>query len=57
MKVTVVSEQGKEAVIAMLGTNDFFGEGCLAGQARRIATVATMTDSVIVRWKKRLLSA
>ena len=52
MKVTVVSEQGKEAVIAMLGTNDFFGEGCLAGQARRIATVATMTDSVIVRLEK-----
>jgi hypothetical protein len=43
VKVTVVSEQGKEAVVAMLGTNDFFGEGCLAGQARRIATVATMT--------------
>jgi CRP/FNR family transcriptional regulator, cyclic AMP receptor protein len=52
VKVTVVSEQGKEAVIAMLGTNDFFGEGCLAGQARRIATVATMTDSVIVRLEK-----
>ena len=49
VKVTVVSEQGKEAVVAMLGTNDFFGEGCLAGQARRIATVATIMDSVIVR--------
>ena len=52
VKVTVVSEQGKEAVVAMLGTNDFFGEGCLAGQARRIATVATMTDSVIARLEK-----
>src|ERR1700736_6530469 len=52
VKVTVVSEQGKEAVVAMLGANDFFGEGCLAGQARRIATVATMTDSVIVRLEK-----
>ncbi len=52
VKVTVVSEQGKEAVVAMLGTNDFFGEGCLAGQARRIATVAAMTDSVIVRLEK-----
>ena len=52
VKISVVSEQGKEAVIAMLGTNDFFGEGCLAGQAQRIATVATMTDSVIVRLKK-----
>jgi Cyclic nucleotide-binding domain len=36
VKVTVVSEQRKEAVVAMLGTNQFFGEGCLAGQARRI---------------------
>jgi CRP/FNR family cyclic AMP-dependent transcriptional regulator len=52
VKVTVVSEQGKEAVVAMLETNDFFGEGCLAGQAQRIATVATMTDSVIVRLEK-----
>jgi CRP-like cAMP-binding protein len=52
VKVSVVSEQGKEAVVAMLGANDFFGEGCLAGQAQRIATVATMTDSVIVRLEK-----
>jgi CRP-like cAMP-binding protein len=52
VKLTVVSEQGKEAIVAMLGTNDFFGEGCLAGQVQRIATVATMTDSVIVRLEK-----
>ena len=52
MKITVVSEQGKEAVIAILGTNEFFGEGCLAGQVQRIASVATMTDSVIVRLEK-----
>ena len=52
VKVSVVSEQGKEAVVAMLGTNDFFGEGCLAGQALRIATVAAMTDSVIVQLEK-----
>jgi CRP/FNR family transcriptional regulator, cyclic AMP receptor protein len=52
VKVTVVSEQGKEAVVAMLGTNDFFGEGCLAGQAQRIATVTTLMDSVIVRLEK-----
>ena len=31
VKVTIVSEQGKEAVVAILGTNEFFGEGCLAG--------------------------
>ncbi|MGB6176243.1 MAG: cyclic nucleotide-binding domain-containing protein, partial [Methylocella sp.] len=52
VKVSVVSEQGKEAVVAMLRTNDFVGEGCLAGQARRIATVATMTGSVIARLEK-----
>jgi CRP/FNR family transcriptional regulator, cyclic AMP receptor protein len=52
VKLTVVSKQGKEAVVAMLGTNDFFGEGCLAGQAQRIATAATMTYSVIVRLEK-----
>src|SRR5664279_899810 len=48
VKVTVVSEQGKEAVVAIHGTNDFFGEGCLTGQVLRIATGVTMTDSVIV---------
>jgi CRP/FNR family transcriptional regulator, cyclic AMP receptor protein len=52
VKITVVSEQGKEAVVAILETNEFFGEGCLAGQAKRIATVATMTESVIVRLDK-----
>ena len=52
VKITVVSEQGKEAVVAILGTNEFFGEGCLAGQVQRIASVATLTDSVIVRLEK-----
>ena len=51
-KLTVVSEQGKEAVIAILGTDDLFGEGCLAGQAQRIATVTAMTDAVIARLEK-----
>ena len=52
VKVTVVSEQGKEAVVAILGAGDFFGEACLAGQTRRLATVAVMADSVIVRLEK-----
>ena len=51
-KLTVVSEQGKEAVIAILGIDEFFGEGCLAGQTQRIATVTAMTDSVIARLEK-----
>jgi CRP-like cAMP-binding protein len=52
VKITVVSEQGKEAIVAILGTAEFFGEGSLAGQPRRIATATTMTDSVIVRLEK-----
>jgi CRP-like cAMP-binding protein len=52
VKITVVSEQGKEAVTAILGVGDFIGEGCLAGQAVRIATVATMTASVIMRLER-----
>ncbi len=52
VKVTVLSEQGKEAVVAMLGTNDFFGEGCLGGQTQRIATVTTMTECVIMRLER-----
>ena len=52
VKVTVASEQGKEAVVAILGTNDFFGEGCLAGQKQRIATAAAITESVVVRLEK-----
>jgi CRP/FNR family transcriptional regulator, cyclic AMP receptor protein len=52
VKVTVVSEQGKEAVVALHGKGDFFGEGCLSGQPRRLATVESMTDSVIMRLDK-----
>jgi CRP-like cAMP-binding protein len=52
VKVTVVSGQGKEAVVAIQGSNEFFGEGCLNGQALRIATITTMTESVIVRLEK-----
>jgi len=52
VKVTVVSEQGKEAVVAILGTEEFFGEGCLAGQVQRMSTVTAMTDASIVRLEK-----
>jgi CRP-like cAMP-binding protein len=52
VKKTVVSEQGKEAVVALLGTDDFFGEGCLTGQPLRLATVCAMTKCVIVRISK-----
>jgi CRP-like cAMP-binding protein len=52
VKVTVISEQGKEAVVAILGTDEFFGEGSLAGQAQRISTATTMTEAVIVRLER-----
>jgi CRP/FNR family transcriptional regulator, cyclic AMP receptor protein len=51
-KITVLSERGKEAVVALLGPGDFFGEGCLAGQPRRMATASAMTDCVIARMAK-----
>ena len=52
IKITVVSEQGKEAVVAILGTGDFFGEGCLAGQSLRMATVTAMMECEIMRLEK-----
>src|SRR3990172_8210653 len=52
VKKTVVSEQGKETVVALPGTGDFFGEGCLTGQPLRLATVSAMTECVIVRITK-----
>jgi len=52
IKLTVVSEQGKEAVVAVLGVGEFCGEGCLAGQSRRIATASAMTECEIMRLEK-----
>jgi CRP-like cAMP-binding protein len=52
LKLTVVSTQGKEAVIALLTAGDFFGEGCLAGQTKRMCTATALTDCVTVRLEK-----
>jgi CRP-like cAMP-binding protein len=52
VKITVVSEQGKEAVVAVLGPDEFCGEGCLTGQPRRLATAAAMTECEIMRLEK-----
>ncbi len=52
IKITVVSEQGREAVVAILGTGDFFGEGCLVGQPLRMATVTAMMECEIMRLEK-----
>src|SRR4029450_10948162 len=51
-KVTVVSEQGKEAVVALHGKGDFFGEGCLNGHTRRLATGTAITPCEIMRLDK-----
>jgi len=55
IKLTVVSSQGKEAVVALLGADEFCGEGCLAGQTRRIATAIAMTECEIMRLDKAAL--
>jgi len=52
VKLTVVSKQGKEAVVAILGAKDFFGEGCLAGQPQRMASATAMSASSIMRLEK-----
>src|SRR6266508_6908036 len=57
IKLTVVSEQGKEAVVAILGPGQFFGEGCLNGHPLRIATTAAIEDCVITRLEKATMIA
>jgi CRP-like cAMP-binding protein len=52
VKLTVVSHNGKEAVIAILGVGDFLGEGCLAGRPLYLGTATTMSDCSIVRLEK-----
>ena len=52
VQVSVISEQGKQAVVAVLSTGSFFGEGCLAGQLVRLSTAETLTESVIARLEK-----
>ena len=55
VKIVAHSEQGKEAVVAILGPGDFCGEGCLAGQPRRIGTALAMTNCVITRVDKAVM--
>ena len=52
IKLTVSSKQGKEAVVAILGADEFFGEGCLIGQPLRLATAKAMADSEVMRVTK-----
>src|SRR6185503_11502418 len=53
IKLSVMSKTGREAVVAMLGPGDFFGEGCLAGQPFRMGSATAMTPSVILLVAKR----
>ena len=53
IKVTVVSKQGKEAVVAILGIDEFVGEGCLSGQPKRLATASALTECVTMRVTKK----
>src|SRR5204863_3556757 len=48
IKLSVMSKNGREAVVAMLGPGDFFGEGCLAGQPVRMGSATAITPSVIM---------
>jgi CRP/FNR family transcriptional regulator, cyclic AMP receptor protein len=55
VKLTVLSARGKEAVVAILGNGDFFGEGCLAGQPLRMATASSITECSILRVQKETM--
>ncbi|MFB9269254.1 Crp/Fnr family transcriptional regulator [Bradyrhizobium erythrophlei] len=57
IKLTVVSDQGKEAVVGILEPGQFFGEGCLNGHPLRIATTTAMEDSTITRISKKAMIA
>ena len=53
VKLTVVSERGKEATIGILNKGDFFGEGCLTGQPLRLTSATAMTDCSVMRIDKK----
>jgi CRP-like cAMP-binding protein len=52
VKLSVLSKTGREAVVAMLGPSDFFGEGCLAGQTIRIGTATAITPTTVLEISK-----
>jgi CRP-like cAMP-binding protein len=52
VKIAVTSAEGKEAVVAILGTGQFFGEGCLIAQPLRLAAAVSMTESEVTRVEK-----
>jgi CRP-like cAMP-binding protein len=56
VKRAVTSQQGKEAIVSILGANEFFGEGCMAGQPLRISTAMAVTDCTLYRIEKSLMA-
>jgi CRP/FNR family cyclic AMP-dependent transcriptional regulator len=56
VKLAVTSEHGREAIVAILGAGEFFGEGCLAGQPLRMATATVMADCTLARIEKPLMT-
>jgi CRP/FNR family cyclic AMP-dependent transcriptional regulator len=55
VQITIISKQGKEGVIAVLGAGEFFGEGCLAGQPMHIATASVTAEAAIVKIEKQTM--
>jgi CRP-like cAMP-binding protein len=55
VKLAVTSRQGKEAIVSVLGDNEFFGEGCLAGQPLRISAATALSDCTLYRIEKALM--
>ena len=55
VKLSVVNGTGKEAVVAMFGPSDFFGEGCMAGQTRRMGTTTAVTPTTLLVMQKEEL--
>jgi CRP/FNR family transcriptional regulator, cyclic AMP receptor protein len=55
VKISVISQQGKEAIIAILNAGEFFGEGCLAGQTVRMASAVAVTDCTLDKIEKPLM--
>jgi CRP/FNR family transcriptional regulator, cyclic AMP receptor protein len=55
IKLTVLSKQGKEAVVAILSGGDFFGEGCLAGQPVRMASAVAMSECSVMKVEKAVV--
>jgi CRP/FNR family transcriptional regulator, cyclic AMP receptor protein len=55
VRLTVLSSSGKEATIGILGEGEFFGEGCLAGQALHVGAATAMTDCTVLRIEKKAM--